>query len=92
MSATQNQLSALIEQVRQGVGILITDHDRPVARLIPVVVENGQSDSDELALRRGRPFGTSHRACAACSALQALLKNASRRGEILGLQCNPCRW
>lgn len=51
ISVTKNQLSALIEQVRQGETILITDHDRPVARLTPVAAENGQPGSDELVLR-----------------------------------------
>jgi prevent-host-death family protein len=85
ISATKNQLSALIEQVRHGETILITDHDRPVARLIPIAPENGQSSSDELALlerkgilRRGHgvachlappPAPTQH-----ASALQALLE------------------
>ena len=50
ISATKNQLSALIEQVRHGETIPITDHDRPVARLIPAATENGQSSPDELAL------------------------------------------
>ncbi len=85
ISATKNQLSALIEQVRHGETILITDHDRPVARLIPVAAENRQSGSDELALlerkgilRRGHgkvcrlappPVPAQH-----ASALQALLE------------------
>ena len=50
ISVTKNQLSALIEQVRQGETILITDHDRPVARLTPMGAEAGQSGSDELVL------------------------------------------
>ncbi|MDI6748797.1 MAG: type II toxin-antitoxin system Phd/YefM family antitoxin [Pseudomonadota bacterium] len=50
ISATKNQLSALIERVRQGETIFITDHGRPVARLIPAGVENGQPGADELAL------------------------------------------
>jgi prevent-host-death family protein len=33
ISQTKNQLSALIDQVRQGETVLITDHDRPVAKL-----------------------------------------------------------
>jgi len=85
ISATKNQLCALIEQVRQGESILITDHDRPVARLIPVAVENGQSSSDELALleRKGilrRGHGEACRLAPPvvptqhASALQALLE------------------
>lgn len=50
ISTTKNQLSALIEQVRQGETILITDHDRPVAKLVPAGGENGLNASGELAL------------------------------------------
>lgn len=85
ISVTKNQLSALIEQVRQGETILITDHDRPVARLAPIATENGQPGTDELVLlerkgilRRGHgricrlmpPVVPTQRA----SALQALLE------------------
>ena len=85
ISATKNQLSALIERVRHGETILITDHDRPVARLIPVAADNEQSSSGELTqlerkgiLRRGHgaachlaapPVPAKH-----ASALQALLE------------------
>ena len=37
ITETKNQLSALIDAVRQGETILITDRDRPVARLEPVL-------------------------------------------------------
>lgn len=33
VSQTKNQLSALLEQVRQGETVVITDHDRPVAKI-----------------------------------------------------------
>jgi len=36
ITETKNQLSALIDKVRHGETILITDRDRPVARLEPV--------------------------------------------------------
>lgn len=36
ISQTKNQLSALLEQVRQGESVLIMDRGRPVARLEPV--------------------------------------------------------
>ena len=36
ISETKNNLSALIDQVRQGHSILILDRNRPVARLEPV--------------------------------------------------------
>lgn len=83
ISATKNQLSALIEQVRHGETILITDHDRPVARLIPVVSENGQSNELALLERKGilrRGHGTACRLAAPlvpqqhASAVQALLE------------------
>lgn len=37
ITQTKNQLSALIDAVRQGETVLITDRDRPVARLEPVL-------------------------------------------------------
>ena len=36
VSQTRNQLSALLDQVRQGETVLITDHDRPVARITSI--------------------------------------------------------
>lgn len=36
ISETKNRLSELLERVRRGESILITDRDRPVARLEPV--------------------------------------------------------
>ena len=36
ISETKNNLSRLLERVRRGETILITDRDRPVARLEPV--------------------------------------------------------
>lgn len=36
ISETKNRLSQLLERVRHGETILITDRDRPVARLEPV--------------------------------------------------------
>lgn len=36
ITETKNQLSALLDKVRHGETILITDRDRPVARLEPV--------------------------------------------------------
>ena len=83
ISTTKNQLSALIEQVRHGETILITDHDRPVARLIPVGSENGQSDELALLERKGilrRGHGMACRLAPPsvpqqhASALQALLE------------------
>lgn len=36
VSQTRNQLSALLDQVRQGETVVITDHDRPVAKITPI--------------------------------------------------------
>lgn len=49
ISATKNQLSALIERVRQGETILITDHDRPVAKLAPIGTESGSETAGRLS-------------------------------------------
>jgi prevent-host-death family protein len=49
ISQTKNQLSALIDQVRQGETIVITDHDRPVAKLVPAPAENGDEAAGALA-------------------------------------------
>lgn len=55
ISQTKNQLSALIEQVRHGETVVITDRDRPVAKLMPIAAEEAEAASGELALleRRG---------------------------------------
>lgn len=55
ISQTKNQLSALIEQVRQGETVVITDRDRPVAKLTAIAAEEAEGASDGLALleRRG---------------------------------------
>ncbi|MDP1716689.1 MAG: type II toxin-antitoxin system Phd/YefM family antitoxin [Burkholderiales bacterium] len=44
ITETKNQLSALLDKVRHGETILITDRDRPVARLEPV----GNDDQADL--------------------------------------------
>ena len=50
ISQTKNQLSALIEQVRHGEIIVITDHDRPVAKLVPVGAANQDDSTSELSV------------------------------------------
>ena len=50
ISATKNQLSALIERVRHGETILITDHDRPVAKLAPIAAGNNSESAGQLAV------------------------------------------
>ena len=66
ISQTKNQLSALIDQVRQGATIVITNHGRPVAKLVPALAENGDEAAGALAqlqrkgiIRRGN--GEAHR-------------------------------
>ncbi len=49
ISQTKNQLSALIDQVRHGETIVITDHDRPVAKLVPAQAENDEEAAGALA-------------------------------------------
>ena len=46
ISETKNGLSALLDRVRHGESILITDRSRPVARLEPVL-STGDAGSDE---------------------------------------------
>ena len=66
ISQTKNQLSALIDQVRQGETIVITDRERPVAKLVPAQAEIGEEAAGALAqlerkgiIRRGD--GEAHR-------------------------------
>lgn len=62
VSQTKSQLSALLEQVRQGEVLVITDHDRPVAKITAMTYEgDGGRDLNWVAqlerkglLRRGR--------------------------------------
>lgn len=48
VSETKNHLSALLDQVRRGLSIVITDRGLPVARLVPPVAANSR-DSGRLA-------------------------------------------
>ena len=86
ISQTKNQLRALIDQVRQRESIIITDHDRPVAKLVPAQAEKGEEAAGALAqlerkgiIRRGD--GKAHRlaprlkARGGASALAALVKD-----------------
>lgn len=62
ISQTKNSLSALLDEVRSGESVLITDRSRPVARLEPVAsAEQPGPDEGRLArleragvIRRGR--------------------------------------
>ena len=51
ISETKNGLSALLDRVRHGESILITDRNRPIARLEPVV-SAGDAGPDEGRLAR----------------------------------------
>lgn len=48
VSETKNNLSALIDQVKNGETVVITDRGRPVARLEPI----GESESDDERIAR----------------------------------------
>ena len=52
--ARQN-LSALLEEVKQGREIVITERGRPVARLVPVGQSRGKGLPDLSAFRRSMP-------------------------------------
>ena len=48
----KSQLSALLRDVANGADIVITDHNRPVARLVAIEVDADDGDIDaQLALR-----------------------------------------
>jgi prevent-host-death family protein len=55
ITEAKNQLSALIDRVRHGETIVITDRGRPVARLVSAVADAGDDPEGRLARleRRG---------------------------------------
>jgi len=61
ISETKNGLSALLDRVRHGESILITDRNRPVARLEPMV-SAGDAGPDEGRLARLERAGVIRRA------------------------------
>jgi prevent-host-death family protein len=61
ISETKNQLSALLDRVRHGETILITDRNQPVARLEPVVSASS-AGPDEGRLARLERAGIIRRA------------------------------
>ncbi len=61
ISETKNGLSALLDRVRHGETILITDRSRPVARLEPVA-SAGEPGPDEGRLARLERSGIIRRA------------------------------
>ncbi len=53
ITEAKNKLSALIDAVKQGDTVLITDRRRPVARLVPAVSdESGDNDLRAVRLER----------------------------------------
>jgi antitoxin (DNA-binding transcriptional repressor) of toxin-antitoxin stability system len=87
ISQTKNQLSALLDLVKQGETVLIMDRDRPVARLEPVTPASGEETEARLLeleregiIRRARRRAPSKlllspppKAKGGASALEALL-------------------
>ena len=61
ISETKNQLSALLDRVRHGESILITDRSQPIARLEPVV-SAASAGPDEGRLARLERAGVIRRA------------------------------
>jgi prevent-host-death family protein len=53
--ARQN-LSALLDEVKKGREVLITEHGRPVAKLVPPDRPRGKGIPDLAALRRRMPI------------------------------------
>ncbi len=54
VSAAKNSLSALLQEVRGGASIVITDRGVPVAQLAPVVTPTGVSASAIELAQQGR--------------------------------------
>lgn len=54
ISQTRNSLSALLDRVRQGESIVITDRSRPVARIEPVVGSTASAPDDGCLARLER--------------------------------------
>jgi prevent-host-death family protein len=52
VSEAKNRLCALLDEVREGGSVYITDRGRPVARLEPIPAETGSDDTRLAALER----------------------------------------
>lgn len=78
ISQTKNSLSALLDRVRQGESILITDRSRPVARLEPVV-DSPDASADAGRLARLERAGLIRRA--RVSRLEEILRVSPPRPE-----------
>jgi prevent-host-death family protein len=82
ISYTRNHLSSILDRVRAGETILITDRQRPVARLEPVSGTGAGNPKSASLVRRGliRPA----RRRLSVKALRALpLPESSGKGDIL---------
>ena len=61
ISQTKNGLSALLDRVRQGESVVITDRSRPIARLEPILASR-DPDADAGRLARLERSGVVRRA------------------------------
>lgn len=52
ISQTKNQLSAILDAVRHGETVLITDRNQPIARIEPVAAGDGKGDDRLTRLER----------------------------------------
>jgi len=52
ITEARNSLSALIDSLKQGTGVLIVDRGRPVARLEPVTADAGDAEGRLARLTR----------------------------------------
>lgn len=55
MREARQNLSALLDEVKRGREIVITEHGRPVARLVPIGRARGKVAPDFAAIRRRMP-------------------------------------
>lgn len=46
ISEAKNSLSALIERVKRGQTVLLTDRNKPVAKIVPIESGDGTDESD----------------------------------------------
>jgi prevent-host-death family protein len=50
VATTRNELSRLLRRVKRGETVVITDRNRPVARLLPIAPADNPADADLAAL------------------------------------------
>ena len=83
ISKAKNQLSALIDLVRQGETVIITDRDQPVAQLAPLAAEQMGEESLLAELERS---GLVRRARVQASRglLKKLPPMPDRQADVLG--------